>query len=427
MAKSLEEKTENLSLEDPCLPEMNPVEKETAASVASELVEKKEVEREAEQETETKNVPETVETTEADAEQKTKAESSTETVAPDETSSPSEAERELKSCQLQLKNVQSEKSKLESQYRGLLNKISGIKRTLGERLKHDAKEITEQREKIKSLQKANTELKEELIIANEESTKLTDDVQSLRSEVESLRRDKQSWMNEREQLNNQALQWERKAKDTFDALEQVQIKYGETDRQLEAQLQVNESLDNEVCRFQTAAEKLKQQLASAKEQYTKETQEIRQTWQTVVDDLSEKLQSACTENDSMKTKITNMEERLSRTSELEQSVKEKSLIIGKLQHEAVILNEHLTKALRLLKSDENAEKVDKQLISNLLVSFLSLPRADTKRFEILQLIASVLEWNDEQREQVGVQRPGSSADMWSVRRNSSSNSLLFRS
>ena len=71
---------------------------------------------------------------------------------------------------------------------------------------------------------------------------------------------------------------------------------------------------------------------------------------------------------------------------------------------AVILNEHLTKALRLLKRASPSSTVDKQIVTNFFLQFLCLPREDTKRFEILNLIASLLEWNDEQRQKAGLAR-----------------------
>jgi hypothetical protein len=84
---------------------------------------------------------------------------------------------------------------------------------------------------------------------------------------------------------------------------------------------------------------------------------------------------------------------------------------------AVILNEHLTKALRLLKRASPSSTVDKQVMTNFILQFLCLPREDTKRFEILNLIASILEWNDEQRQKAGLAR--STAKDSSFRRTNS--------
>lgn len=74
---------------------------------------------------------------------------------------------------------------------------------------------------------------------------------------------------------------------------------------------------------------------------------------------------------------------------------------------AVILNEHLTEALRRLKASASDNNVDRRLVTNVLMSFFNTPRADSKRFEMLQLLASVLQWTDEERESAGLQRSSS--------------------
>lgn len=100
-------------------------------------------------------------------------------------------------------------------------------------------------------------------------------------------------------------------------------------------------------------------------------------------------------------------------------------MIGKLRHEAVILNDHLTKALRFLKRGKPEDNVDRQIVTNHFLHFLALDRSDPKKFQILQLIAALLGWSDgksgvsiflefysnmttEQREQAGLSRPGAS-------------------
>lgn len=76
---------------------------------------------------------------------------------------------------------------------------------------------------------------------------------------------------------------------------------------------------------------------------------------------------------------------------------------------AVILNEHLTEALRRLKKDQSENNVDRRLVTNVLLTFLNTPRADAKRFEMLSLLASILSWADDDREKAGLQRMGSSS------------------
>ncbi|KAI9267952.1 hypothetical protein BDA99DRAFT_435741 [Phascolomyces articulosus] len=96
---------------------------------------------------------------------------------------------------------------------------------------------------------------------------------------------------------------------------------------------------------------------------------------------------------------------VAKTQRYEQEIKEKNLLIGKLRHEAIILNEHLIEAMRRLKEESNDSNVDRQLIANLIIGFLVAPRGDQKRFEILKIIASVLQMSDEQKEHIGLIRP----------------------
>lgn len=93
-----------------------------------------------------------------------------------------------------------------------------------------------------------------------------------------------------------------------------------------------------------------------------------------------------------------------RASDLEAAVREKNLLIGKLRHEAVILNEHLSEALRRLRATSSDGTVDRRLVTNLLVQFLSTPRADAKRFEMLRVLADILGWSDAERQAAGLAR-----------------------
>lgn len=84
---------------------------------------------------------------------------------------------------------------------------------------------------------------------------------------------------------------------------------------------------------------------------------------------------------------------------------------------AVIMNEHLMEALRRLRRSSTDTNVDRRLVTNVLLSFLNTPRADSKRFEMLSLLASILQWSDDEREKAGLQRKGTNptptgSSMW---------------
>lgn len=67
-------------------------------------------------------------------------------------------------------------------------------------------------------------------------------------------------------------------------------------------------------------------------------------------------------------------------------------------------NEHLTEALRRLRKSTSDVNVDRRLVTNVLLSFLTTSRADSKRFEMLQLLSTILCWDDAERERAGLQR-----------------------
>lgn len=51
----------------------------------------------------------------------------------------------------------------------------------------------------------------------------------------------------------------------------------------------------------------------------------------------------------------------------------------------------------------------RQIVTNHFLHFLALDRSDPRKFQILQLIAALLGWTDEQKEQAGLARPGTSS------------------
>jgi len=75
-----------------------------------------------------------------------------------------------------------------------------------------------------------------------------------------------------------------------------------------------------------------------------------------------------------------------------------------MHNPAITLNEHLMEALRRLRRNAADTSVDRRLITNILLQFITTPRADPKRFEMLGLLASILQWSDQERERAGLQR-----------------------
>ena len=88
--------------------------------------------------------------------------------------------------------------------------------------------------------------------------------------------------------------------------------------------------------------------------------------QVQVESLQKQLRDAEANATESSTTLESMKQELERALPFEKEVKEKNLLIGKLRHEAVILNDHLTKALRYLKKGKPQDTIDKYGFSSRL-------------------------------------------------------------
>ncbi|KNC96359.1 uncharacterized protein SPPG_08259 [Spizellomyces punctatus DAOM BR117] len=131
-----------------------------------------------------------------------------------------------------------------------------------------------------------------------------------------------------------------------------------------------------------------------------------------VEDVYERLKSVQAELEGYKDRASKAEERLEKIGmdapslqRIQAELQEKNVVIGKLRHDVIQLQAHLSEAMRRMRdAAASEENVDRRLITNLLVSFLSAPRGDTKRFEILSVISSVLKFEEEEKVRVGLVR-----------------------
>ncbi|KAJ2877443.1 hypothetical protein H4R27_006209 [Coemansia aciculifera] len=78
--------------------------------------------------------------------------------------------------------------------------------------------------------------------------------------------------------------------------------------------------------------------------------------------------------------------------------------LERLRHEVAVLKDHLNESMRRLREESSEFNLDKRVITNLIVGFLALPYGDSKRFEILQLMSSILQFSEEQQEKAGLIR-----------------------
>ena len=90
-----------------------------------------------------------------------------------------------------------------------------------------------------------------------------------------------------------------------------------------------------------------------------ELRELVENSQGQIESLQKQLQNAELEATQATSALESARKQLDKALPFEKEVKDKNLLIGKLRHEAVTLNDHLTKALRYLKKRKPEDNIDK--------------------------------------------------------------------
>ncbi|KAI9888582.1 MAG: hypothetical protein M1814_006629 [Vezdaea aestivalis] len=348
---------------------------------------------------------------------------------------------ELEALNQRVEEIQGEKEEAESQYRSLLEKVGTIKAQLGGRLKADAEALAQASVQIDELESDKRKHGEIIRALETKVAGMTEDNEAKSKELSTLRNrtnlSQQNWIHEREDLVNreayvreeyeaarQAMQdWEVLAMEERSIRESLTEKLAVLDEELTGQREAFDSAvkerdtqSNTVDGLQRALQEIQSGKLIRVRIQTKqliallarkvELRDLVESNQTLVDDLKRQLQEHQLVATRSKTELESVKKDLERALPFESEVKEKNLLIGKLRHEAVTLNDHLTKALRFLKKGKPEDNVDRQIVTNHFLQFLALDRADPKKFQVLQLIAALLNWTDEQREQAGLTRKG---------------------
>ncbi|KAL6159088.1 hypothetical protein ACJBU6_03180 [Exserohilum turcicum] len=342
-------------------------------------------------------------------------------------------EEEIRSLREELDEANEGKEHFETQYKNLLGRVNTIKTSLGDRLKADAARIEEFESQVAELEEQNRELQEHNNTLTEELAKLRQEKDAQASEIETLRSratlSQQNWIKERDELISreayakeefenakQAMQdWEVLAMNERSLRENIAEKEAELREQLESMRDEYEKAARDRDTNSQAVEGLQKALQEVQNLRKAELKKSVETYESQINELRKQVQAAESAANSAKATLESTQKELERALPFEKEVKEKNLLIGKLRHEAVTLNEHLTKALRILKKGRPEDNVDRQIITNYFLHFLSIDRSDPKKFEALQLISALLGWTDEQKEQAGLARPGTATSAANLR------------
>ncbi|KAK3952179.1 hypothetical protein QBC32DRAFT_213180 [Pseudoneurospora amorphoporcata] len=331
-------------------------------------------------------------------------------------------DEEVSQLRSDLEESEAAKEHAETQYQNLLGRVEKIKETLGERLKRD-------RARVEELETANEELQQAAQTQEEEAARLREQLAEQAREIDGLRSrtnlSQQNWGKEREDLESEVEhlrselkktsaamgEWEVIAMEERSMREGLEAKATDLEEQLANVREAYERVAEERNTQSQAIDGLQRALQEIQEARKRELREMVESSEEQLAAMKKRAEEADAKAKEAQDARESLQKELERTAPFEKEVKEKNLLIGKLRHEAIVLNDHLTKALKYIKKMKPEETIDRQIVTNHLIQFLSLDRSDPKKFQILQVIAGLLNWTDEQREQAGLARPGGSGGM----------------
>lgn len=280
---------------------------------------------------------------------------------------------------LKIKFEESEKARdtAETQYQHLLERVNTIKSSLGERFKADKQELGESKLRIKELESLTDSQTERINHFQTEIDQLRIEHQELLKEVCSLQNENNlseqnlSLVREEMALQNRKLKIEveaaREATEGWEmlameerAMREVLV---ERNKELEEQMSSHrEALDAAILERQNNLETLEtvqRSFHDSLESRNRENQELVESHASQLKALRSQLQSLDSRVAKAESSRDELQAEIERIRPLEGELKEKNLLIGKLRHEAIVLNDHLTKALRFLKKSRPEDNIDR--------------------------------------------------------------------
>lgn len=359
-----------------------------------------------------------------------------------------------------LQQTELERDRAQGQLEGFLSKISSMKTVF---------------QNFKATQEELEEVKQELLEANEQREKAVEDAKVAQAKVSKFEEtqkqfaaEQEKWESEHkkslaviENLKTEALdlnsecdrlsqllgtlrrEFQAKEETLQDEKYSLENEVGRLNKKLSEQKSANNELELakeeaviENKNLTLAAEELKERLEDKNRELQKlqsSAMGAQEVFEVKINELESVIQSKTKEIGSSQAKIEQLEQEIllskeemqksnsemetlrketEKVKQLEEDVHSKQLIIGKLRHEAIILNEHLTKSISMLKQKlgDADTTVDRELVSNLILNFLQIPRGDTKKFEALSLIGGLLDWDDLQKIQAGLMHSSKNDD-----------------
>lgn len=344
----------------------------------------------------------------------------------------------IKMMELRLEEVESERDDAKQQLEDFLSKVSSMKNVVRnykaaqeelEEVKEQLAQVTNEKddvdEELASFKEKYNGKEAEIISLSEtiarfktETSDLNSECDRLSQQLAILRREFQekddSFQDEKYSLENELGRLAKKISEHKTEYNELELAKEEIVMENKNLVLVVEELkgkvdskDAEVSQYVKMVDEITAKSENSIEELNAQVESQRAEHANVIELLQQvqsEVRSLTQANEQKQETIAKLQEETSKLAELKEEVHSKQLIIGKLRHEAIILNEHLTKSLSMLKQQlSNTDNtVDRELISNVFLNFLQIPRGDTKKFEALLLISALLDWDEPRKVQAGL-------------------------
>ncbi|KAJ2387428.1 hypothetical protein GGI23_006277, partial [Coemansia sp. RSA 2559] len=331
-------------------------------------------------------------------------------------------ERMVDAAKADLKDVTDAREELTKDYDLLLERIGTMKDALKAKMNAESDEL-------KRLRKELASAKSELGSTNEALTQQRKQQGQTEGTISKLRRDlddtKKSLWDSQELANRLQSEYSDLAHDTERQISELQIKLQTAERQLESEISQSGQFEDRIEQLQSdlnEALNSESQWVEEREVHLVTIQNLQSALESLqeskdadIDMAMEKLREelrACTKEQRVaESRAEQAESRLRKielsgatAEQCQQRISDQSNEIERLRHEISVLKDHLNESMRRLREESNEFNLDKRVITNLVVGFLALPYGDSKRYEVLQLISSILQFSEEQQEKVGLIR-----------------------
>lgn len=300
---------------------------------------------------------------------------------------------EVTKLKTNLEESEAARENAEEQYQTLLGRVEKIKETLGDRLKRDRAELEEANIRIEELEAQNEELQKGSSSYETEAADLKHELSEANRELASLRSrshlSQENWLKEKDDMARQVQHFRSELESTSSAMgeweaiamEERQLRESATEKasDLEEQLlSLREAYDaaaEERDSSLQTVDGLQRALQEIQDARRKELRDLVESSEEQLQEMKKRVEDADKRAEAAEAAQESLSKELERKAPFEKEVREKNLLIGKLRHEGIILNDHLTKALRYLKKTKPDEQVDRSVLT---VNVLKITRLLTQ-------------------------------------------------